>query len=85
MAYEIDTKLSQLCERREDLRIQLSLATDAPRPDTRELLSGRAGLILLEAEIVARRRLLGRPQLTSTQAIPAWSVRPGRKARSAAH
>jgi hypothetical protein len=62
MTLEIDRTLSQLCEEREDLRVQISLATDVPRPDTRQLLTGRAKLILLEAEIVARRRLLARAQ-----------------------
>lgn len=82
MAFEIDTTLSRLCERREDLRIQLSLAGDAVRPDTREVLTGRASLILLEAEIVARRRLLGRPQMPAPREVPAWSIRPVTKVRS---
>lgn len=64
MAYEMDRTLSELCDRRDDIRIQLSLAGDMSRPDKRELLNGRAGLIILEAQIVARRRALGRPQIT---------------------
>lgn len=59
MPLDYDRTLSQLCDEREDLRIQLSLAGDVPRPDTRALLNGRARLILLEADIVARRRILG--------------------------
>jgi hypothetical protein len=62
MALDNDPMLSQLCDQREDLRVQLSLATDTARPDARRLLTGRAKLILLEAEIVARRRVLGRAQ-----------------------
>lgn len=69
MALDNDPTLSALCEQREDLRIQLSLATDVPRPDSRRLLTGRAALILLEAEIVARRRVLGRAQ-TITPTAP---------------
>ncbi|HEV2567832.1 hypothetical protein [Sphingomonas sp.] len=59
MALDYDRTLSRLCDEREDVRIQLSLAGDVPRPDTRVLLTGRARLILLEADIVARRRVLG--------------------------
>lgn len=81
MAYEIDTTLSQLCERREDLRVQLSLADDAVHPDTRRLLNGRASLILIEAEIVARRRALGRPQISVGRDMPAWSIRPAPRSR----
>jgi hypothetical protein len=66
MALDNDRILSQLCDQREDLRVQLSIATDAPRPDTRHLLTGRARLILLEAEIVDRRRALGRAQTIQT-------------------
>lgn len=62
MALDYDRTLSQLCDQREDLRIQLSVAADVARPDTRALLTGRATLILLEAEIVARRRILGHAQ-----------------------
>ena len=62
MALDYDRTLSQLCDEREDLRIQLSLSRDVPRPDTRALLNGRARLILLEADIVARRRVLGHAQ-----------------------
>jgi hypothetical protein len=59
MSLDKDRTLSQLCDDREDLRVQLSLATHVARPDTRELLIARAKLILLEAKIVARRRALG--------------------------
>ena len=62
MALDYDRTLSQLCEQREDLRVQLSLAADVPRPDPRALLTGRTQLVLLEAEIVARRRALGHAQ-----------------------
>lgn len=62
MALDYDRTLSQLCDEREELRIQLSLAGEKPVPDTRILLHGRAKLILLEADIVARRRILGHAQ-----------------------
>ncbi|NNM75353.1 hypothetical protein HJG53_00315 [Sphingomonas sp. ID1715] len=62
MALDYDRTLSQLYDEREDIRIRLSLAGDVPRPDTRALLNGRARLILLEADIVARRRALGHAQ-----------------------
>jgi hypothetical protein len=71
MALDNDRTLSQLCDQREDLRVQLSIETDAPRPDARHLLTGRAKLILLEAEIVDRRRVLGRAQtITARRAAP---------------
>jgi hypothetical protein len=47
MALDNDRTLSQLCDQREDLRVQLSIETDAPRPDNRHLLIGHAKLILL--------------------------------------
>jgi hypothetical protein len=62
MAFETDRILSQLCDERDDVRIRLSLAGEAVRSDARDLLTGRARLILLEAEIGARRRILGRAQ-----------------------
>lgn len=79
MPFETDTTLSQLCERREDLRIQLSLASDAPRPDTRALLNSRAGLIVLEADIAARRRVLGRPQVAIPRDVVSWTPRHARR------
>lgn len=76
MAYPLDPTLSDLCDRRENLRIQLSVADDAVRPDTRLLLNGRASLILLEAEIVALRRKLGRPLVVVPGDMPTWSIKP---------
>lgn len=74
MAFEIDTKLTQLCEQREDVRIQLSLSSDAARPDTSALLNGRARLLLLEDEITARRRALGRRALPRSSDVPVMAM-----------
>jgi hypothetical protein len=66
MALDNDRTLSKLCEQREDLRVQLSIATDTARPDAGQLSTVRARLNLLEAEIVDRRRVLGRAQTIQT-------------------